>query len=111
MVKLLFRASDLAAAPADKSIDIAHPPVGKALIVYGWNLSPFVFQIQDEGGQPLTIAQPFCPFKHRMVVQTEKLIVHADSAAMVPAAPLGASDLRFWIAIEEFDQDLFPSPF
>ncbi len=110
MLKLLFRSGDLAAPPADKVYDAARMPPDRVGIVYGWNLSPFVFQIQDETGQAITIALPFCPFKHRLNVRTEKLIIHADSAAMVPAAPLGANDLRFWIDVSPYEQDLIPGP-
>jgi hypothetical protein len=111
MLRLVYKASELAAPPPDKSLDFSRMPPDRAAVIYGFNLSPFVFQIQDEGGQPLTIAQPFCPFKHRLNVRTEKIIVHVDSAAMAPAAPLGANDLRFWLEMSEHDQDLFPSAF
>jgi hypothetical protein len=112
MLTKVFSGTDLAAAPADKSLDITpratdRPPS----IIWGFNLSPYVFQIQKEDGMVLTIAQPFCPFKYRLNVKTEKLIIHADSAAMAPAAPLAVADQRFWIGVDEFDQDLFPSPF
>ena len=110
MLKKIFTAADLAAPPPDKSVDITRMAPESVGIIYGWNLSPFVFQIQDEAGAVISIALPFCPFKHKLNVRTEKLILHVDSAAMAPVAPLGAADLRFWIDCSEFDQDLIPGP-
>lgn len=77
--------------------------------VHGYNNSPFVFEIQDEGGTTLTLALPFTPFKHPLFVRTEKIIIHASTGAMVPANPLAPADLAFYLAVSEFEPDLYPS--
>ncbi len=109
MLTRILKASNLAAAPADEQIP-ARTRADKPSWVYGFNLSPFCFEIQREDSGIEMIALPFAPFKHQLRVRTEKLILHVSSGAMVPAAPLAPADLAFYIGISEFEPDLIPGP-
>ncbi len=112
-LKLVYKSSDLnPGPPALQRLDYARIRGDKPAIVYGWNLSPWVILICADGQDtPVTVAQPFCPFKWKGYLRAEALITKVDSGLMVPASPLAAADWRFWLEVSEFDQDLFPSPF
>ena len=105
----IFKASNLAVAPADEHLP-ARTRVGEIFWVCGYNHSPFVFEILDDKSAIVGIAQPFAPFKHPLDVRTEELVLHAASGAMVPASPLAAADLAFYIAITDREPDLIPGP-
>jgi hypothetical protein len=108
MLQRLWNAAELAAAPGDESIP-SRTRGDKRAWVYGFNLSPFVFEIQNDKGQAETIALPFCPFKHPLDARSEQLTIH-KIGTMVPAAPLAAADLAFYITVSEFEPDLIPGP-
>lgn len=110
LTRLFHGAVDLGAPPADRDFP-ARMPVGELAYVVGYNLSPFCFEIQYEDSSILGIALPFAPFQFPLGVRTEKLIVHASSGAMVPAAPLANADLAFYIGVTDFEPDLIPGPF
>lgn len=106
-----WNAGQLAAAPADKKFPARVPP-GELFWVVGFNLSPFCFEIQyADDGTVLGIALPFSPFQFPFGVKTDELNVHASSGAMVPAAPLAAADLAFYIGVTDFEPALIPGPF
>ena len=105
----VFKAGNLAAAPPDEHIPARTRP-GELFWVCGYNHSPYVFEILDDKSAIIGIAQPFAPFKHPLDVRTEEVVLHAASGAMVPAAPLVAADLAFYIAITDAEPDLIPTP-
>src|SRR5258708_37802115 len=109
MLQRIFNAAELAVAPKDENFE-SRMPADRMAWVYGYNLSPFCFEIQNETGRALVIAMPFAPFKHPLGARTEKLILHVSSGAMVPAMPLAPADLAFYIGITEFEPDLIPGP-
>ena len=109
MLNKVFKAANLAAAPADEHVPARTKP-GQAFWVYGYNHSPFVFEVLDDASKIIGIAQPFAPFKITLEARTEEIVLHASTAAMVPAAPLAAADLAFYIGITEYEPDLIPTP-
>ena len=109
MLQRIFNAGELATPPKDENFE-SRAPADRMSWVWGFNLSPFCFEIQNETGRPVTIALPFAPFKCKLAARTEKVILHVSSGAMVPAAPLAAADLAFYIGITEFEPDPIPGP-
>jgi len=85
MIFKLYQASELGGGlPADKQIESrTRFDTGKPSYIYGWNLSPFAFEIQEEGANALTIAMPFSPYIHPINNRTEKLIFHAVAQQII----------------------------
>jgi len=107
MIFKLYQANELAGGiPPDKPIE-ARTRMDKPSWVYGFNLSPFAFEIQEEGGNALTIAQPFTPFKHKLMVRTEKLIFHGVAQQIINL-PVAAGQFAVYATVSEHDQDLIP---
>lgn len=74
--------------------------------VYGLNVSPYLFEIQNEGGQPITVVGPFAPFVHPIRARTEKIIWHVAATATGPS-PIPAAQWAVYAEISEWK----PGPF
>jgi hypothetical protein len=99
----------LATPPPDEHFP-ARTRVGKLFWVCGYNHSPFVVEILDDKSAVIGVAQPFAPFVHPIDVRTEELVLHASTGAMLPAPPLGAADLAFYVAVTDKQPELIPGP-
>jgi hypothetical protein len=107
MIFRLYQASELGGGlPVDKQIE-SRTPSDRPSWVYGYNLSPFAFEIQEEGGNPLTIAQPFTPFKHRLMVRRERLTFHAIAQQTINL-PIAAGQYAVYATVSEHEEDLIP---
>jgi len=109
MVFKLYQASELGGGlPPDKQIE-SRTRMDKPSWVYGWNLSPFAFEIQEEGGNAITIVWPFAPFKHRLSVRHERLNFHAVAQQTINLIVAAAQYAVYW-TVSEHEQDLVPGP-
>ena len=101
MLTRIFQPGDLGASPADQSVP-SRLRMDKRGWVWGFNLSPYVFEIQDEGGSVITLAMPGAPFKQPIDKRTEKIILHAV-AAYTPAFPIAATSYAVYIDLTNFE--------
>jgi hypothetical protein len=111
MIFKLYQANELGGGlPADKIIESrTRFDTGKPSYIYGYNWSPFVFEIQEEGGNALALAQPFSPFIHPITVRTEKLIFHAVAQQIINLA-IAAAQFAVYSTVSEFKPELIPGP-
>jgi hypothetical protein len=109
MILRLYQANELGGGlPADKTVT-ARTRMDKPSWVYGYNMSPFAFEIQDEGGNALAIAWPFAPFKHKLWVRMEQLTFHAFAQQTINLI-VAAGQFAFYYTISEHEQDVVPGP-
>ncbi len=96
--------------PPDKQVESrTRYDSGKPSFIYGWNHSPFAFEIQEEGANPLTIAQPFAPYIQPINTRTEKLIFHAVAQQLINL-PIAAAQYAVYWTVSEFKPELIPGP-
>lgn len=84
----IFQAADLATLPADKSVvSTTKESPGRWFEVA--NLSPYAFELLDDGGAVRGLAGPFNYAAIPLMVTTENIVLHAvatQAAAPLPAA-------------------------
>ena len=98
----IYQTADLAPGlPADQSVT-ARTRMDRRSWVWGFNLSPYIFEIQDEGGSVITLAMPFAPFKQAIDKRTEKVILHGI-ATWTTANPIANTAFAFYIDVTEFE--------
>jgi hypothetical protein len=97
----LFQPNDLGSLPADKSVE-SRMRGDKPGWLYGLNLSPYIFEIQEETAQPVTVVGPFAPYCHPLHRRTEKLIFHAI-VAVSGATPVPATQFAVYFELSEFE--------
>lgn len=100
MLTRIWQANDLAALPADREYP-SRVRGDKPAWIFGFNLSPYLVEIQNESAEVQTISQPFEPFVHKLFARTEKLILHAVVTGAGGSIP--ATAYAFYIAVSEFE--------
>jgi len=105
----LYQPGDLGGGlPVDKTLE-GRTRADRPAWVQGFNLSPFAFEIQDEGGTPRSIAWPFAPFKHKVMVRTEKINFHAIAQQTINLI-VASAQFAVYAEISEHEQDVVPGP-
>jgi len=109
VLKKLYQAGALGGGlPADAQLD-SRTRMDKVGYVFGWNLSPFAFEIQDEGANPMGIAMPFAPYIHPLFLRVEKVIFHAVAQQTINL-PIAVGQYVVYWEISEHKPELIPGP-
>jgi hypothetical protein len=93
-----FQPNDLAVAPADRAYDVGMVKTASDAPYFEIaNLSPYVFEIQDEGGRVLAIAGAFFYTAIRLSALTQKLTLHV--IATETSAPIAAASYAVYVGL------------
>jgi hypothetical protein len=77
--------------------------------VYGINLSPYIFEIQDEGAQVMSVIGPFAPYCHPIYRRMQAIIFHAVTTVS-GASPVPASQFAVYMDFSEFEPRMYAVP-
>jgi len=100
----------VASLPPDKQVESrTRFDKGKPSYIYGWNLSPFTFEVQEEGGNALVLAEAFSPYIHPITNRTEKLNFHAVAQQLINL-PIASGQYAVYWTVSEFKPELIPGP-